>query len=301
MKWVILRTTLFSWCLIWFCGQQLSHTQIKQFKIDGQALDLSNNGLPSVFVSIYRGNELVNSGWTNKDGFYSVSFAGGERISLVRYDLTNWYPGIVEDISGLRNHFINKVLIETSASLSPGERNSKRSHLSMLRELDESNGISEHQFNERYSQVLMALAHTSPQPSPKLPTTAWMGAWRLSEAKSKLAAGLTSNNTVVYEAAGDRVKVIVDGVDIAGTPIHSEWTGKFDGRFYPVTGDPTSDMRSYRKIDNHTLTFTATKDGKVTLTGRIVVSANGRTRTVTTTGTNSKGKKVSNRAVYDKQ
>jgi hypothetical protein len=128
-----------------------------------------------------------------------------------------------------------------------------------------------------------------------------MGTWKLNEAKSKFSPGATKNNTVVYEAAGDSVKVTVDGVDGDGNPIHSEWTGKFDGKFYPVTGDPTSDMRSYRKINNHTLALTGKKDGKITLTGRIVVSANGRTRTVTTTGTNSKGKRVSNRAVYDKQ
>jgi hypothetical protein len=128
-----------------------------------------------------------------------------------------------------------------------------------------------------------------------------MGTWKLNEAKSKFSPGATKNNTVVYEAAGDSVKVTVDGVDGDGNPIHSEWTGKFDGKFYPVTGDPTSDMRSYRKINNHTLALTGKKDGKITLTGRIVVSANGRTRTVTTTGTNSKGKKISNRAVYDKQ
>jgi hypothetical protein len=128
-----------------------------------------------------------------------------------------------------------------------------------------------------------------------------MGTWKLNEAKSKFSPGATKNNTVVYEAAGDSVKVTVDGVDGNGNPSHNEWTGKFDGKFYPVTGDPTSDMRSYRKINNHTLALTAKKDGKVTLTGRIVVSANGRTRTVTTTATDSKGKRVSNKAVYDKQ
>ena len=128
-----------------------------------------------------------------------------------------------------------------------------------------------------------------------------MGTWKLNEAKSKFSPGATKNNTVVYEAAGDSVKVTVDGVDGNGNPSHNEWTGKFDGKFYPVTGDPTSDMRSYRKINNHTLALTAKKDGKVSLTGRIVVSANGRTRTVTTTATDSKGKRVSNKAVYDKQ
>jgi hypothetical protein len=128
-----------------------------------------------------------------------------------------------------------------------------------------------------------------------------MGTWKLNEAKSKFSPGATKNNTVVYEAAGDSVKVTVDGVDGDGNPSHNEWTGKFDSKFYPVTGDPTSDTRSYRRINNQTLALTGKKGGKVTLTGRIVVSANGRTRTVTTTGTDSKGKRLSNRAVYDKQ
>ena len=93
----------------------------------------------------------------------------------------------------------------------------------------------------------------------------------------------------------------MDGVDGAGTAIHSEWTGKFDGKPYAVSGDPTSDMRSYRRINNHTLTFTGKKENKVTVTGRVTVTANGRTRTVTTTSTDANGKKVTNRAVYDKQ
>jgi len=128
-----------------------------------------------------------------------------------------------------------------------------------------------------------------------------MGTWKLNEAKSKFSPGATKNTTVVYEAAGDSVKVTVDGVDGEGKPSHNEWTGKFDGKFYAVTGDPTSDMRSYRKINNNTLALTAKKGDKVTLTGRIVVSATGKTRTVTTTGTDSTGKKVTNKAVYDKQ
>ena len=128
-----------------------------------------------------------------------------------------------------------------------------------------------------------------------------MGTWKLNEAKSKINPGAPKNTTVVYEDAGDSVKVTVDGVDGDGNPTHSEWTGKFDSKFYPVTGDPTSDTRSYRKVNNHTLALTGKKNGKQTLSGRIVVSANGRMRTVTTTGRDSKGKRFSSRAVYDKQ
>jgi hypothetical protein len=128
-----------------------------------------------------------------------------------------------------------------------------------------------------------------------------LGTWKLNEAKSKIAAGAPKNTTVVYEAAGDKVKVTVDGVDGAGKPTHNEWTGSYDGKDYPVTGDPTSDMRSLKKVNDHTLDLTVKKDGKVTVSGKIVVSADGKTRTVSTSGTDSMGMKVKNTSVYDKQ
>ena len=127
-----------------------------------------------------------------------------------------------------------------------------------------------------------------------------MGTWKLNEAKSKFA-GKARNQTVIYEAAGDQIKVTVDGVDENGSAVHNEWTGKFNGKFYAVTGDPTSDMRSYKVLNSHTMLLTIKKDGKVTITGRIVVSANGKTRTVTTMGTGPQGKKFRSVAVYDKQ
>ena len=128
-----------------------------------------------------------------------------------------------------------------------------------------------------------------------------MGTWKLNEAKSKLGAGATKNTTVVYEAAGDMVKVTVDGTDRDGKPTHNEWTGKFDGKEHPVTGDPNADARSYKTVDARTLELTVKKDGKVTASGRIVVSADGKSRTVTLNGTDPKGKKYKSVAVYDKQ
>ena len=128
-----------------------------------------------------------------------------------------------------------------------------------------------------------------------------MGTWKLNEAKSKFAAGAPRNTTVVYEAAGDKVKVTVDGVDAAGKPSHNEWTGSFDGKDYPVTGDPASDTRAYTKVDDRTLDFSVKKAGKVTITGRVSVAADGKSRTVTTSGTSAKGKKFNNTAVFDKK
>ncbi len=128
-----------------------------------------------------------------------------------------------------------------------------------------------------------------------------MGTWKLNEAKSKFPPGASKNNTVVYEAAGDSVKVTVDGVDGDGKPTHNEWTGKFDGKDYALTGDPISDTRSYKKVDDRTMELTNKKGGKVTVSGRIVISADGKSRTVTVSGTDAKGMKVKSTAVYDKQ
>lgn len=131
--------------------------------------------------------------------------------------------------------------------------------------------------------------------------TAHMGTWKLNEAKSKIPAGANKNHTVVYEAAGDSIKIIVDGTDPAGNAVHNEWTGKFDGKDYPLTGDSTADSRAYRRVGARTLAMTVKKEGKVTVTGRIIVTANGKSRTVTTSGTNAEGKKFRTVAVYDKQ
>jgi hypothetical protein len=128
-----------------------------------------------------------------------------------------------------------------------------------------------------------------------------MGTWKLNEAKSKFSPGAPKNNTVVYESAGDKIKVTVDGVTPDGKPTHNEWTGLLDGKDYPLTGDPSADTRSYKKLNDHTTELTNKKAGKVVATGKIVISADGKSRTVTVSGTEPSGKKVESTAVYDKQ
>src|SRR5271167_946699 len=105
-----------------------------------------------------------------------------------------------------------------------------------------------------------------------------MGTWKLNEAKSNFPPGAAKNMTVVYEAAGDNVKVTVDGVDGDGKPTHNVWTGKLDGKDYPLTGDPAANTRSYTKVDDHTTELTNKKDGKIVAAGRIVVSPDGKSR-----------------------
>jgi hypothetical protein len=128
-----------------------------------------------------------------------------------------------------------------------------------------------------------------------------LGTWKLNEAKSRIPAGAAKNMTVKYEAAGDSIKATVDGVDGKGKAFRSEWTGKFDGKDYPVTDDPASDTRAIKQVNDRTFDLTVKKAGKVTVTGRIVVAADGKSRTLTTSGTDGMGMKMESVSVYDKQ
>jgi hypothetical protein len=128
-----------------------------------------------------------------------------------------------------------------------------------------------------------------------------MGTWKLNERKSKITPETRKNTRVVCSSMFGQMKVKSDGIDANGKPIHTEWSGKFDGKDYPVTGDPYSDTRAYTRVNERTLTTANKKNGKVRVTGQIVVSADGKTRTVTINGTSPKGTKFKNVAVYDKQ
>jgi hypothetical protein len=149
--------------------------------------------------------------------------------------------------------------------------------------------------------VLAALAGLFLSVAVSLAADANMGTWKLNEAKSKVAAGMGKNTMVVYTAAGDNIKVVVDGVLADGKPAHNEWTGKFDGKDYPLVGDPNADTRAYKTVDARTTNLVNKKAGKVTATGQIVMAADGKSRVLTVDQTDAAGKKVTSTFVYDKQ
>ena len=129
---------------------------------------------------------------------------------------------------------------------------------------------------------------------------AQMGTWKLNEAKSKLEPGMGKNTSVVYAEQKDKIKITVEGVDKDGKPRHGVWIGKFDGKAYPAKGNLAWNAAAYKVVNDRTNDITTMKDGKVMWTGRIEVSADGKSRTVTVNGTDANGKKFKSKAVYDK-
>jgi hypothetical protein len=130
-----------------------------------------------------------------------------------------------------------------------------------------------------------------------------VGAWKLNLAKSQYNPGpAPTSQALKIEAWGsDGVKYSSDGTDAAGKPAHSEFQAKYDEKLVPFKGNPDADMISYKRIDANTIDSTTQLNGKVTVRTRAVVSADGKTRTLTQTGVNAKGQAVHNVLVFDKQ
>jgi hypothetical protein len=127
-----------------------------------------------------------------------------------------------------------------------------------------------------------------------------LGTWKLNESKSKFGDGAGKTTMVVWAKAGHQDKCTVDGVGADGKKVHTVWTGKLDGKDYPITGDAQSDTRSFKLNGEKTIEMVSKKDGKEVGDGTIVVAADGKTRTVTSTMTNAKGVKVTSTQFYDK-
>jgi hypothetical protein len=129
-----------------------------------------------------------------------------------------------------------------------------------------------------------------------------VGTWVLNVAKSKYTPGPPpKDQTTTFEAAGQGLKATTKGTDSTGKPTMTEYTANYDGKDYPVTGNPDWDMVSLKRINANTVEFTRRKAGKVVQTATSVVSKDGKTRTVTSKGVNAQGQKINNIGVYEKK
>ena len=130
----------------------------------------------------------------------------------------------------------------------------------------------------------------------------FVGTWRLNVAKSKYTPGPAPKSiTSIYEAAGKGYKVSVKN-DSASGGFQYGYTTALDGKDSVLTGNnPNADVVTVTRIDARTLQVVSKKGGKVTITQRNVLSPDGKTRTVTTTGTDAQGQKVNNVAVFERQ
>jgi endonuclease YncB( thermonuclease family) len=129
-----------------------------------------------------------------------------------------------------------------------------------------------------------------------------IGTWTLNVAKSTFSPGPGSTSaTVTFEAAGQSVHVVADIVDAKGVTQHTEYTGNYDGKDYPITGVAGVDTVSLKRIDATSTQRIDKKAGKVVQTWDRKVSADGKTLTVTQKGTDAEGRTVNNVMTFEKK
>ena len=127
-----------------------------------------------------------------------------------------------------------------------------------------------------------------------------VGTWKLNLAKSKYTVGAPKSATLVITAAGKGFKVSANAVLADGASRKIEYTSMYDGMDAAVTGSPDYDTVAIKKTAEGS-SGERKKAGKVVQTFTRNVSADGKTMTTTTKGTNAAGQKVDNVQVYDKQ
>ena len=130
-----------------------------------------------------------------------------------------------------------------------------------------------------------------------------LGSWKLNVGKSKLGAGaaIKAETNQVEPYMGNGIKLTAQITRPDGTQVTESYAGTFDGKEFAVGGDPNVDAAYLKRIDASTMERINKKNGKPTTTMHYVVSRDGKTKTVTITGTTSDGKPVDTVLVFEKQ
>jgi hypothetical protein len=129
-----------------------------------------------------------------------------------------------------------------------------------------------------------------------------IGTWKLNLTKSTYSSGPPPRSqTATFEAVGQALRVTLKGINAQGNPTKRVDMLFDDGKSYPVTGVPNYDAVSYKRGNDSTNEITATKAGKVVQTATNVMSADGKTLTMTVTGVNANGQQIKNVTIYNKR
>jgi hypothetical protein len=126
------------------------------------------------------------------------------------------------------------------------------------------------------------------------------GTWKFNPTKGHPTPPIVKSQVVHVEADADAFKFSDEGVDDKDQPFKSSYEAKFDGKEYPITGDPNSDSVSLQRVNEREIKFTTKKAGKVAAKLDVIVSKDGKTTTVHYVD-HSQGKPVKGSSVYDKQ
>jgi len=107
--------------------------------------------------------------------------------------------------------------------------------------------------------------------------------------------------TLRIEPWNDGLRVVYDMVRRRGGITHMEWSGRFDGRDYPVQGADYVLTNAYRRLSDSSYEITVRVDGREVAVATAVVSHDRSRLTVETVERDAAGNPKKTTAVYTRR
>jgi hypothetical protein len=127
--------------------------------------------------------------------------------------------------------------------------------------------------------LLATLALAIPQsanaaePNAKL----WNGSWHLNAAKSKFASPAKEQSEMrTYDISGKKVTMKSSARDAAGKVLNFSYSAGYDGKWYPMVGNPNADRISLKVMSDREVRASSQLHGKAAVESTASVSADGK-------------------------
>lgn len=129
----------------------------------------------------------------------------------------------------------------------------------------------------------------------------FLGTWELNLAKSSITRGAPpQSESIANVAEPGGFKSTLTSVTGRGTSVEIHHYN-FDGNFHQTEGGDPREL-SFKRIDRRTIESDTRRNGQITVNRRFVLSEDGKTMTVTASGTTGGGQKYTNDTrVYDRK
>ena len=156
--------------------------------------------------------------------------------------------------------------------------------------------------HSKLALIVAALAIGSPAATkPVTPSAQWNGTWKLDTAGSKFAAPAGKrSDTRTYKIEGNKVSLTSKGTDAAGKAEGFSYNAAFDGKWYPMTGNPLGDSISLTLDNPRQSRAKVRKAGKLTVTATLTMTQDGKRLTMNRRVVGAKGSPTTDVLVFDR-
>ena len=131
----------------------------------------------------------------------------------------------------------------------------------------------------KFALILASLTLAIPQgvSAAGLNAKLWNGTWHLDAAKSKFASpAKEQSETRTYAISATKVTMKSSSKDPSGKVLNFSYSAGFDGKLYPMIGNPNADRISVNVVSGRELTARSRLHGKLTVQSTATVSADGK-------------------------